>query len=215
MRELRSSVAALDQYFAAQIALVRQGTSGQLRAQLDVLTGKRQFDRFRIHADRLLARSDAIVASAKQSQRRTFRRTLALVVAVGLAIAGIGLALLIYLPEHLKALYDRERQARRLAERGDRASRALTHVADAVVLIDGQEVVPLLEPGRGQVDGPAGGGRTQPPCPRRAARPGGDRRRARGRRGRHRSRSAAGDMSRGSPPVRRGSPKAACSCCAT
>ena len=142
MRELRSSVAALDQYFAAQIALVRQGTSGQLRAQLDVLTGKRQFDRFRIHADRLLARSDAIMASAERSQRRrTFLRTLALVVAVGLAIAGIGLALLIYLPEHLKALYDRERQARRLAERGDRASRALTHVADAVVLLDGGEVV--------------------------------------------------------------------------
>ena len=146
VRELRSSVAALDQYFAAQIALVRQGTSGQLRAQLDVLTGKRQFDRFRIHADRLLARSDAIVASAEQSQRPTFLRTLALVVAVGLAIAGIGLALLIYLPEHLKALYDRERQARRLAERGDRASRALTHVADAVVLLDGEEVVRYWNP---------------------------------------------------------------------
>jgi PAS domain S-box-containing protein len=153
VRDLRSSVAALDQYFAGQLALVRQGTSGQLRAQLDVLTGKRHFDRFRTRADRLIARSDAIVANAKRSQRRTFRRTLALVAAVGLAIAGIGIALLIYLPEHLRLLYDRERQARRLAERGDRASRALTHVADAVVLIDGDEVVRYWNPAATKVTG--------------------------------------------------------------
>ena len=39
VRDLRTSVSTLDQYFGAQLALVRQGTSGQLRAQLDVLGG--------------------------------------------------------------------------------------------------------------------------------------------------------------------------------
>ncbi len=153
VRDLRSAIGALDQYFAAQIALVRQGTSDQLRAQLDVPAGQRRFDRFRASANGLLTRSDAILAAAEQSQRRTFRRTLAFVVAVGLVIAGIGLVLLISLPEHLKLLYDRERQARRLAERGDRASRALTHVADAVVLIDGDELVRYWNPAVARLTG--------------------------------------------------------------
>lgn len=153
VRDLRTSVSALDQYFGAQLALVRQGTSGQLRAQLDVLRGQRRFDGFRVRAGRLIARSDVILVGAEQSQRRTFRRTLALVAAAALAIAGIGLALLIYLPEHLKLLYDRERQARRLAERGDRASRALTHVGDAVILLDQDGLIRYWNPAAAELVG--------------------------------------------------------------
>jgi len=146
VRALRASVEALDKYFATQIALVTQGTSGQARAQGDVLAGKRRFDGFRARADQLLVRSDRIVSSAEASQRRTFRRTLGLVVVAGLLIAAIGITLLLYLPEHLKLIYDREREARRLAERGDRASRALTHVADAVILLDRSESIRYWNP---------------------------------------------------------------------
>ena len=146
VRALRASIAALDKYFAAQIALVARGTIGQVRAQGDVLAGKRRFDGFRARADLLLVRSDRIVSSAKASQRRTFHRTLGFVVAAALAIAAIGIVLLLYLPEHLKLLYDREREARRLAERGDRASRALTHVADAVILLDGSDSIRYWNP---------------------------------------------------------------------
>ena len=67
-------------------------------------------------------------------------------VVAGLLIAAIGITLLLYLPEHLKLIYDREREARRLAERGDRASRALTHVADAVILLDRSESIRYWNP---------------------------------------------------------------------
>jgi two-component system phosphate regulon sensor histidine kinase PhoR len=146
VRALRLSVDALDRYFAAQVALAARGPIGQQLAQRDVLAGKRRFDGFRARATALLTRSDAIVAAARRSQRRTYQSTLALMLALTLAIAAIGIALFIYLPEHLKQLYDRERQARRAAERGDRASRALTHVGDAVVLLDSDEVIRYWNP---------------------------------------------------------------------
>jgi signal transduction histidine kinase len=134
-------VRALQRYFRGEIALAGRGAAGRRQAQARVLAGKARFDSFRVVADRLLARSEAIVREARENQRRGFRRTLVFVVAVGAAAAAIALALLLWLPERLRRLYRREQDARQAAERGARAARSLGHVAEAVVLLDAQDVV--------------------------------------------------------------------------
>jgi two-component system phosphate regulon sensor histidine kinase PhoR len=133
---LRTLVRRLDAFYARQIALVRKGDVGQLQAQHSVLLGKALFDEFRNEATVLLGRSEEIVAAAEDDQHRTFVSTLTLVAALAAAAVGIGIVLLVVLPERLRVLYRREEDARRLAERGARAARALEHVVDAVVLLD-------------------------------------------------------------------------------
>jgi signal transduction histidine kinase len=144
--ELRRLVAELESFYAAQIRLVASGPAGQRRAQLELLDGKTRFDRFRTVSGSLLDRSQQIVQGAERSQHRTFVSTLALVLTTGGAATAIGLVLLFLLPKRMGLLYRREQDARRSAERGDRASRALTHVADAVVLLDAQDVVRYWNP---------------------------------------------------------------------
>ena len=142
----RVQVSGLQAYFQREIELARSGPQGRMRAQEDVLQGKVQFDRFRAHSGVLLADATRIVQEAKQSQRRTFHRTLAFVLVLAVAAASIGGFLLVFLPDRLWLLYRREQDARRAAERGDRASRSLEHVVDAVLLLDGGGIVRYLNP---------------------------------------------------------------------
>ena len=144
--ELRRSVRDLETYFRGQIALVASGRAGQLRAQHNLPAGKARFDRFRVLAGSLLGRAEQIVRSAERGQRDTYRRTLVLVLATAAGAAAIGIALLLFLPRRMGLLYRRERDARRAAERGDRASRALAHVDDAVVLLDLDDTVRYWNP---------------------------------------------------------------------
>jgi PAS domain S-box-containing protein len=144
--ELRALVPQLQRYFARQIALVASGGAGQVRAQDDVLVGKARFDRFRQIATRILVHSEQIVQSAERSQRHTYWSTIVIVLGLGAAAAAIGMALLLSLPQRMEVLYRREGDARRAAERGDRASRALAHVDAAVVLLDRTDVIRYWNP---------------------------------------------------------------------
>jgi signal transduction histidine kinase len=143
---LRELIRQIEVYFASQIRLADEGPAGQLLAQGNALAGQARFDQFRAVSSQLLSRSEAIVAGAERSERLTFERALALVLGIAAAAAAIGIALLLYLPGRLRALYRREQDARRSAERGDRASRALEHVDDAVVLLDAGGVVRYWNP---------------------------------------------------------------------
>jgi PAS domain S-box-containing protein len=128
--------ASVDAYLRGQVALVRRGRAGQLRAQSQVLGGKARFDRFRVSATALGDHADQIVAEAEREQRHTFWRTLVLVLLLAAGAVAIGAAMLAQLPSRVQELYRREREARRRAERGERASRSLEHVQEAVVLVD-------------------------------------------------------------------------------
>ena len=142
--ELGRFVHDLDTYFRGEIVLVASGRAGQLQAQHNLPAGKARFDRFRVLAGSLLDRAEQIVRSAERGQRDTYRRTLVLVLATAAGAAAIGIALL--LPRRMGLLYRRERDARRAAERGDRASRALAHVEDAVVLLDLEDRIRYWNP---------------------------------------------------------------------
>lgn len=146
VQELRALVPELQRYFAHQIALVGRGRAGQLQAQDDVLVGKARFDRFRQVATKILNQSETILKGAERSQRRTYWSTLAVVLALGAAATAIGVALLLFLPRRMESLYRAEADARRAAERGDRASRALAHVDAVVVLLDRDDVIRYWNP---------------------------------------------------------------------
>jgi two-component system phosphate regulon sensor histidine kinase PhoR len=141
---VRAQIRDLNTFYADQIALVRAGKTGE--AQRNIFAGKAQFDVFRATADRLGRRADEIVQSAQRRQRRTFWLTLALVIAATAVAAAIGLTLLRVVPERLRSLYVREHDARRAAERGARASASLEHVVDAVILLDGDDVIRYWNP---------------------------------------------------------------------
>ncbi|HST16893.1 MAG TPA: ATP-binding protein [Gaiellaceae bacterium] len=146
VQTVRQIVFELNGYFDRQVSLVRSGRAGQLTAQANVLQGTSRFDRFRATANALGSDADRIVAGAKRSQRRTLWSTLAIVLALGGAAAAIGVFLLLRLPRLVEGLYRSEQDARRRAERGDRASRSLAHVAEAVVLLDADGVVRYWNP---------------------------------------------------------------------
>jgi signal transduction histidine kinase len=141
LADVEVAVRSVDRYFAGQIALVRSGPAGRRQAQENVGAGKAPFDRFRMAARRLERHIDELVRSAQAQQRSTFRRTLAFLLAAGLAAGAIALGLLLSVPARLDRLYRREQEARRAAERGAQASRALAHVREAVVLADADDVV--------------------------------------------------------------------------
>jgi signal transduction histidine kinase len=129
LRRARSEIADLDRYFQSEIALVSQeGYPGQLRAQLRIDPGRVLFDRFRRTTAAVDARTTALVRRAERSQDRTYH--LSVVALAGLG--GLGLLLSVGMltlgPPRLRRLYSD-------LERGARASLALDHVGDAVVLL--------------------------------------------------------------------------------
>jgi PAS domain S-box-containing protein len=140
------AVKRLEQFYAQQIALVEKGGDGQRRAQRLVLAGKHLFDQFRADSGRLAARSDAIVAQARTSQRHTFYALLAVVLVAGVTAAGIAFWLLLSVPRRIWSLYDVERELRESAERGARASRSLEYVDDAVILLDAAGTIRYWNP---------------------------------------------------------------------
>jgi len=143
---IQGEVAQLQRFYRTQVTLIGEGPEGRLRAQSNIFAGKALFDEFRDTSGQLIARADAIVASAQHDQRRTFRFTVGVVVVAAIAALAIGLALLRIVPGRLAALYRREQEARVAAEYGARASRSLEHVVDAVVLLDADDVIRYWNP---------------------------------------------------------------------
>ena len=142
----RAQVAALDRYFASEITLVRRGPKGQQRAAADVLAGKTRFDRFRRAAQTLESDAVRIFTHARNQQHHTYVVTMIIVVCAGLVALAIALMLLFRIPTRLYRLYRHEEEARRAAEEGAEAVRALAHVGDAVALIDSAGVIRSWNP---------------------------------------------------------------------
>jgi signal transduction histidine kinase len=128
LRRARGEIADLDRYFQSEIALVSQGYPGQLRAQLRIDPGRVLFERFRRTTAAVDARTTALVRRAERSQDRTYHLSVVALAALG----GLGLLLSVEMltlgPPRLRRLYSD-------LERGARASLALDHVGDAVVLL--------------------------------------------------------------------------------
>ncbi|HEY2936026.1 MAG TPA: ATP-binding protein [Gaiellaceae bacterium] len=128
LERARREIAAVDRYFAQEIALVRLGYPGQIRAQLKIDQGRVLFDRFRATANAIDVETNAFIRRGERHQDATYRHSviaLALLGGIGLALS-VGMALLG--PLHVRRLYSER-------ARGARASLALDHVGDAVALL--------------------------------------------------------------------------------
>ena len=143
---VRREVSALERYYAQQVALVRQGEAGQKLAQTQVLDGKTHFDRFRAFALELEVDAGRVVARAQSEQHDTFVNTLIFLSIAGLLVLLIAAGLLVRIPARLYRLYRAEEDARRSAEEGAEAARALAHVSEAVVLADESDTVRYWNP---------------------------------------------------------------------
>jgi PAS domain S-box-containing protein len=132
----RRLVAQLNAFYLRQVKLVSLGAVGRRQARQNIFAGEKLFGDFRQVVGRLGARSTAIVEEARDTQRRTYWTTLAVALGAGAVAIALTIWLLLTVPSRIWSLYDVERGLRETAERGDRASRSLEHVDDAVVLVD-------------------------------------------------------------------------------
>ena len=143
---VRRDVAWLERFYAHQIALFRSGPAGQRQARREVLNGKARFDHFRLLALQLEADAGRVVERARSAQHGTFVNALVFVIAIGALAVAIALTLLLRVPERLYHLYRAEEEARRGAEEGAEAARALAHVGEAVILVDDSDTVRYWNP---------------------------------------------------------------------
>ncbi len=128
----RLQIAAVEEYFERQIALVSAGSDGREEAQRRVLVGQRLFAAFRQSAGAMLADTDSFVMDAQDDQNRVFREFLVLLLVLGGAALGIGAVLFVRTPRRVQALYGAEQEARRAAER---ASERVGFLAEASELL--------------------------------------------------------------------------------
>lgn len=141
LADVQRKVVALRGFYDRLIVFIADGRVGIRQAQREVLNGEGNAAQLRAAASGLQAAADDLVARTQHDQRATYRRTLAtLITAGGLAFL-VAVWLLAKLPERLRFAYASEEGARRRAEQGANAAKALAHVAEAVVLIDEGDVV--------------------------------------------------------------------------
>jgi signal transduction histidine kinase len=133
---MRERVATLEAYFAHEIALVRSGPKGQREAAASILAGKGHFDHLRAASAALIADAGNVVKRTQHEQHKTLIFWLTVLGVAGLGAVAIAAGLLFFVPRRLYTLFREERIARREAERGANAARALAHVREAVILID-------------------------------------------------------------------------------
>jgi PAS domain S-box-containing protein len=136
LAQVRQQVAELNRFYDQQIALVRSGPAGRRQAQANVLEGKAHFDRFRQAALALDQDASRVIKTGQHRQHHTFVQVLVFLIAAGAIALAITGWLLFRVPARLYRLYRGEQEARRAAEQGADASRALAYVGDAVVLLD-------------------------------------------------------------------------------
>ncbi|HET7573183.1 MAG TPA: ATP-binding protein [Gaiellaceae bacterium] len=133
---LRLEIRGLQGYYDKLITFVADGRVGQKQARAEVLANDREFGRFTQTAAQMQADIRAFVQDTRAQQRATFIRSVGGLVVAGFFALAIAGTLLTGVPRRLHRLYREEEEARRRAEQGANASRALAHVSDAVVLVD-------------------------------------------------------------------------------
>jgi signal transduction histidine kinase len=146
LKELRPEIVRLHGFYDRLIAFVADGRTGQRQARSEVLADDRLFERFRQTARLMQDDLDGFVQATRARQRTTFLRSLGGLLVAGFLALVIAVVLLFSLPRRLRGLYQAEEHARRRAEQGANAARALEHVSDAVVLVDAAETVRSWNP---------------------------------------------------------------------
>ena len=143
---LRREIRSLQGYYDRLIAFVRDGRVGQRRARTEVLANDVQFARFTRTARLIQDAIGSFVEDTRAGQRATFHRAIGTLGLGGFFALAIAATLLVGIPERLRRLYRAEEEARRRAEQDANAARALAHVSDAVVLVDGEERIRSWNP---------------------------------------------------------------------
>jgi signal transduction histidine kinase len=140
LAQVRREVVALHGFYARIIVFVADG-QGVEQARLEVLNGQRLATQLRNSADELQTAANKLVARTQHQQHNTYVRTLVLLILAGALALAVAIWLLVKLPERLRSAYASEEAARRHAEQGANAAKALAHVSEAVVLIDDDDIV--------------------------------------------------------------------------
>jgi two-component system, OmpR family, phosphate regulon sensor histidine kinase PhoR len=156
LQPLRRDIRRLHGYFDREITFVADGQLGQQRARAEVLKGEPLFESFRTNAAALQTEITRFVDRTRDDQRRTLAKAVGFLGASGLLAILIAMFLIRLVPERLRQLYAAEEQARIRAERDANAARALAHVSDAVVLVDGDTCIRSWNPAAGELFGISG-----------------------------------------------------------
>jgi signal transduction histidine kinase len=140
LAQVREEVVALHGFYDRLIVFVADGV-GLKQAKLDLLDGDPLATQLRNSASELQSAANKLVARTQHQQHNVYVRTLVLLSLAGALALAVALWLLMKLPERLRSAYASEEEARRRAEQGANAAKALAHVSEAVVLIDDDDIV--------------------------------------------------------------------------
>jgi two-component system phosphate regulon sensor histidine kinase PhoR len=143
---MRAEVASLEAYFQREIALVRSGPAGQKRAEKAILAGKGHFDHLRTASAALIGDAGDVVKRSQHDQHTTLVDWLTVLGVAGFGAVAIAAGLLRFVPRRLYVQFREEQRARRDAERSANAARALTHVHEAVLLLEDVGAVRYANP---------------------------------------------------------------------
>jgi signal transduction histidine kinase len=140
LTQVRQEVVGLHGFYDRLIVFVADG-GGLTQAKLDVLDGETLATQLRTSAGELQGAANSLVERTQHQQHNSYVRTLVLLSVAGALALGVAIWLLMNLPERLRSAYASEEEARRRAEQGANAAKALAHVSEAVVLIDDDDIV--------------------------------------------------------------------------
>ena len=115
--EVRPKIAALEAFYAAQVALVGQGGEALALARTRTLRGEVLFDDFRGVAEKMLVDTDVFVANAQEAQDADYRRLVGYLAGLAALALLIGGALAVVVPRRLSSAYESERAARARVDR--------------------------------------------------------------------------------------------------
>ena len=141
LTQVRREVVSLHGFYDQLIVFVADGQVGLTQAKRDVLNGQTLATQLRKSADELQTAANSLVARTQHQQHNAYVRTLVLLSVAGALALAVAIWLLVKLPERLRSAYASEEEARRRAEQGANAAKALAHVSEAVVLIDDDDIV--------------------------------------------------------------------------
>lgn len=140
LTQVRQEVVSLHGFYDRLIVFVADG-GGRTQAERDVLDGATLATQLRNSAGELQHSANNLVARTQHQQHNAYVRTLVLLSLAGALAISVAIWLLVKLPERLRSAYASEEEARRRAEQGANAAKALAHVSEAVVLIDDDDIV--------------------------------------------------------------------------
>jgi methyl-accepting chemotaxis protein len=137
LADARARIASLEQFFTAQVDLVRSGPAGRAAAQSRIDEGSQQFDRFRQTATALHAAAEGFVARTRAAQDDRYRELVLALAGLGIVAVALSGVLAVVMPRRIGRLLralDAERSVSQLAEAGaqrqPRGERDADRVAD-------------------------------------------------------------------------------------